>query len=133
VAGQDLVGSWDDHELYQGSMEANDLRFNADGTGWARWQNALASSTRFFHWVLLAEGRLAIHTDRLVQDPAPGRTLTPEDLGQPDLIDYTIEPGHNVFSQPRDILRLSRKLALGDRFARVPGELLVPPAGSDPA
>ena len=113
-------------------MEANDLRFNADGTGWARWQNALASNTRFFHWVLAAEGRLAIHTDRFVQDLPPD-TLTPRTSASPDLIDYTIEPGHNVLSQPRDILRLSQKLARGDRFARVPDELLVPPAGSGPA
>ena len=32
-----LVGYWSDQDLYQGAMEAADIAFRADGTGWTYW------------------------------------------------------------------------------------------------
>jgi hypothetical protein len=35
-----LVGYWSDKNLYQGAMEAADIAFRPDGTGWAYWSRA---------------------------------------------------------------------------------------------
>jgi hypothetical protein len=32
-----LVGYWSDEDLYQGAMEAADIAFRPDGTGWTYW------------------------------------------------------------------------------------------------
>lgn len=32
-----LAGYWSDEDLYQGAMEAADIAFRLDGTGWAYW------------------------------------------------------------------------------------------------
>jgi hypothetical protein len=32
-----LVGYWSDEALYQGAMEAADIAFRPDGTGWTYW------------------------------------------------------------------------------------------------
>ena len=34
VLDERLVGYWPDEDLYQGSMEAADIAFRGDGTGW---------------------------------------------------------------------------------------------------
>ena len=34
VLDERLVGYWQDEDLYQGSMEAADIAFRGDGTGW---------------------------------------------------------------------------------------------------
>jgi hypothetical protein len=37
VLDERLVGYWSDEDLYQGAMEAADIAFRADGTGWTYW------------------------------------------------------------------------------------------------
>ena len=35
-----LVGYWSDKDMYMAGMEAADIAFRADGTGWTYWSNA---------------------------------------------------------------------------------------------
>jgi len=37
VLDERLVGLWSDEDLYQGDMEAADIAFRSDGTGWTYW------------------------------------------------------------------------------------------------
>jgi hypothetical protein len=64
VLDERLVGYWSDQDLYQGAMEAAEIAFRPDGTGWTYWSRAGgAFSVYRFTWHT-TEGRqlsLALH------------------------------------------------------------------------
>lgn len=57
-----IHGLWSTLPLYLGAMEANDVAFLADGTGWFGWSNALVDcEARRFTWQVVAPGDLRVH------------------------------------------------------------------------
>ena len=60
-----LVGYWSDEPLYQGAMEAADIAFRADGTGWTYWSRSGGTFfVRRFTWHTTAGRQLTLDLHR---------------------------------------------------------------------
>jgi hypothetical protein len=126
-----LPGYWSDRYLYQGSMEAADLAFGADGTGWQYWSNfGGAFELLLFRWRLGPESVLGLHLFEYAggdwaRDRAQGRRTYQlrERHGGDDRIDvaYEIKAGRDVNGRPVTLLEFERDVRsglMGGRFAR---------------
>ncbi|HCU91858.1 MAG TPA: hypothetical protein DHU96_03625 [Actinobacteria bacterium] len=92
VLDERLVGYWSDQDLYRGAMEAADIAFRPDGTGWTYWSRDAGTFFAYrFTWHTTEGHRLAL-------------ALHHELSGTWDLKDHTTPPRH----QPR-------RLRPGDR------------------
>lgn len=78
VPGPSVIGLWSTAPLYLGVMEADDVAFLADGTGWFTWSNALvAAEANRFTWHLEEPGVLRVrfleYIHRMSGQPAKTR------------------------------------------------------------
>jgi hypothetical protein len=123
-----LTGYWSDDDLYQGAMEAADIAFRADGTGWTYWsRDGGGFEVLRFDWQTTADRQLAIDLHKLLSGTwhLTGRRVhhhvrdqTPQD--EQIVLTYQVTEGHNVFRQPARLLLLNRPIVvatIGDRFA----------------
>jgi hypothetical protein len=123
-----LVGYWSDGPLYQGAMEAADIAFRADGTGWTYWsRDAGTFFVQRFSWHSAAGGHLTLdlHEELSGTWEVAGHT-TQHHVGSRGACDqqivlvYEITAGQNVFRKPATLLKLDQPIRLGtigDRFA----------------
>jgi hypothetical protein len=123
-----LVGYWSDEPLYQGAMEAADIAFRADGTGWTYWSRsggtffvrrftwhttAGRQLTLDLHWELSGTWDLQGHTAtyRVTRQAACGRRI---------VLAYQIHAGQDILGRPATLLEVHQPISLGtigDRFA----------------
>jgi len=125
-----LVGYWSDEPLYQGAMEAGDIAFRPDGTGWTYWSRAGGSFFVYrFRWHTTGGRRLALDlyqwlsgtwepagdtTQHLVGDQAT--------CGEQLVLAYKIAAGRDILNRPATLLELDQRVSvgtIGDRFARI--------------
>lgn len=123
-----LVGYWSDEALYQGAMEAADIAFRPDGTGWTYWSRdggtfdvyrfrwhttAGHHLTLDLHQYLFGTRDLAGHTTRhhVRSQASPGKQL---------VLTYQITTGQDSLKRSATLLELDQPISLGtvgDRFA----------------
>ena len=61
VLDERLVGYWSDQDLYRGAMEAADIAFRPDGTGWTYWSRDAGTFFAYrFTWHTTEGHRLAL-------------------------------------------------------------------------
>ncbi len=155
-SGQDarLPGYWSDQDLYMGSMEAVDIAFVADGTGWRYWSNfGGAFNLLLFRWRLRPESVLRLHLFEYADgdwhlDRAQGLTthqVTERGAWDERLdVAYDIKSGRDILGRPATLLEFegvdARSGLMGDRFGRQrdlapdernPADGLDPVPGSD--
>ena len=128
VLDERLVGYWSDEDLYQGSMEAADIAFRADGTGWTYWSRDGGTFFVYrFTWHTI-EGRrltLALHhqlsgTWDLQDHTTRHRVTSQAASGKQIALAYQIIEGQNALRKPATLLRLDQQISvgtIGDRFA----------------
>jgi hypothetical protein len=122
------VGRWSDENLYIGSMEAADIIFRSDGTGWTYWSRDGGSFyVRRFNWQITPEGRLDLRFGRQLS----GRwTLHGSEIHHQvesqrtdDItlsVSYAITTGQDVLGNAATLLEFDQRLFLGtigQRFA----------------
>jgi hypothetical protein len=128
VLDERLVGYWSDEDLYQGDMEAADIAFRSDGTGWTYWSrdggsfyvlrfgwhtDASRDLTLDLHENLSGAWDLRDHTT--VHRVA---SRTPHD--KQIVLAYEITEAQNILRKPATLLQLDRQISMGtigDRFA----------------
>jgi hypothetical protein len=122
------VGYWSDKNLYLGAMEAADIAFRPDGTGWAYWSGAGGGFLVLrFSWdtpegwqlilglreELSGRWRVERHTIRhLVTSQAACDTRI--------VLTYKIRAGQDVLGRPATLLEADQPVSrgtIGDRFA----------------
>jgi hypothetical protein len=122
-----LLGKWSDKNLYLGSMEAAEIAFSAEGTGWIRSSNAGGGFelTRF-RWRDASGRNLTLDlyenesgTWRMVDGRPPHRAK--EQLEDERIaVAYQITAGQDVVGNPATILEFDQPLIRGvvdNRFA----------------
>ena len=123
-----LIGYWSDEPLYQGAMEAADIAFRSDGTGWTYWSRgggtfyvdrfswhtaAGRHLTLDLHEELYGTWHLADHTTR-------HRVRRQAARHKQIVLRYQITEGRNALREPATVLELDQPITLGtigDRFA----------------
>jgi hypothetical protein len=61
VLDESLIGYWSDERLYQGAMEAADIAFRSDGTGWTYWSRDGGGFHVYrFSWHVTADRQLTL-------------------------------------------------------------------------
>jgi hypothetical protein len=123
-----LVGYWSDKHLYMGSMEAADIAFRADGTGWTYWSNAAGGfEVLRFMWRQTSRSALTLR----VREYAGGtwsldRGTVIHQLREQRADDkqialsYEITAGQNAVGDPAMVLQFDKDVirgVVGDRFA----------------
>jgi hypothetical protein len=123
-----LVGYWSDDELYQGAMEAADIAFRADGTGWTYWSRIGGTFYVYrFRWHTAA-GRhltLGLHEElsgtwHLAGSRIRHRTDSQTARDRQVVLAYRITAGQNVLRKPATLLDLDQPISsgtIGSRFA----------------
>ena len=122
-----LVGYWSDQDLYQGAMEAADIAFRADGTGWTYWSRDGGSFYVLrFSWHT-AHGQLTLHLREhlfgMVVPEGSGfrhRVDSQDAWDQQLVLAYEVAAGQNLFRKPAMLLELDQPISLGTidtRFA----------------
>jgi hypothetical protein len=128
VLDERLVGYWSDEDLYQGDMEAADIVFRHDGTGWTYWSKFGGPFVVYrFTWHTAADGRLTLvlhqqlaGTWNLQGDTFRHRVTSRAASDRTVLLIYAIRPGQDVFGRPATLLNVDHPISLGtigDRFA----------------
>jgi hypothetical protein len=123
-----LAGYWSDENLYQGAMEAADIAFRGDGTGWTYWsRDGGAYAVMRFGWRTTAGLQLIIDVNELLWGrwDLIGQTVHHDIRGQMKedeqiVVTYEVTTGHDVFREPATLLILNRPIeiaTIGDRFA----------------
>jgi hypothetical protein len=123
-----LVGYWSDEDLYQGAMEAADIAFRPDGTGWTYWSRD--GGTFFilrFRWHTTNDQHLTLGlheklsgTWDLESSSTRHHVTSQSARGEQIAVTYKTTPGHNVFGKPATLLELDKEVSpgtIGDRFA----------------
>lgn len=121
MADERLVGYWSDKDLYLGGMEATDIAFRADGTGWTNWSNAAgAFEIVRFRWQAASDAALVLHLREPVSGTwnLDGGTVTHqqrdrEPLNEQLSLSYEIAEGQNAVSNPATVLRFDRHVIDG--------------------
>ena len=124
-----LVGYWSDQYLYQGAMEAADVAFRADGTGWTYWsRDGGTFYVLRFRWHT-ADRQLTLHMHRrlsgMVVREGSGFRHRVDHQGARDqmlVLAYEVTAGQNLFKKPAMLLELDQPISLGTigaRFARL--------------
>ncbi len=121
-----LVGYWSDEPLYLGAMEATDIAFRADGTGWTYWSNAGGFEIVRFGWQATGPS-LVLHMREYVGGSwhLDGGTVIHQQREQSARdeqvpVGYEITAGRNVFGDPATVLQFDRHVLRGvssNRFA----------------
>lgn len=123
-----LTGYWSDEDLYQGAMEAADIAFRADGTGWTYWsRDGGGFEVLRFDWQTAAGLRLTIDLHELLSGTwdLSGQVLhhrvrAKTRYDEHIVITYRVTEVQDVFRRPATLLILNRPIAagtIGDRFA----------------
>jgi hypothetical protein len=123
-----LIGYWSDEPLYQGSMEAADIAFRSDGTGWTYWSSF--GGTFYmdrFSWHTDQDGHLTLDLNENLygtwhlEDHTTRHRVRNRDAYHKHLVlTYQITAGHNALRMPATVLQLDQPIILGtigDRFA----------------
>jgi hypothetical protein len=123
-----LVGYWSDEDLCQGAMEAADIAFRPDGTGWTYWSRD--GGTFFilrFRWHTTNDQHLTLGlheklsgTWDLESSSTRHHVTSQSARGEQIAVTYKTTPGHNVFGKPATLLELDKEVSpgtIGDRFA----------------
>lgn len=122
-----LLGYWSDQDLYQGAMEAADIAFGADGTGWTYWsRDGGTFYVLRFRWHT-AHRQLTLHMHMrlsgMVGREGSGfrhRVDYQAARHQILVLTYEVAAGQNLFSKPATLLALGRPISpgtIGARFA----------------
>lgn len=123
-----LAGYWSDEDLYQGAMEAADVAFRRDGTGWAYWSRAGGPFFVLrFGWNTCGRERLTLRlreqlsgTWRLEGSSTRHDVTSHSARDEQIVVTYQIMPGNTLSGEPATLLELGKRLRLstiGDRFA----------------
>jgi hypothetical protein len=123
-----LTGYWSDDDVYQGAMEAADIAFRGDGTGWTYWsRDGGAFEVLRFGWQTTAGLQLTIDLHELLWGTWDLSGLAVHhrirDCTRRDeqvVLTYEVTTGHTVFRESATLLVLSRPIVIGtigDRFA----------------
>lgn len=122
-----LAGCWSDEDLYQGAMEAADIAFRPDGTGWAYWSRD--GGTFFmlrFSWHTNGQRlTLSLHEELSgtwdLEGSSTRHHITSQSARDGQIaVTYQTIPGHNVFGKPATVLELDKEVSpgtIGDKFA----------------
>lgn len=124
-----LAGYWSDEELYLGAMEAADIAFRPDGTGWTYWsRDGGAFYILRFRWQTTGGQQLTLglHQELSGTWDLAGRATRHHVTSQAGCarqiaVGYQIAAGQNAFRKPATLLRLDQPIrvgTIGDRFAR---------------
>src|SRR5690348_16399105 len=123
-----LAGYWSDDNLYQGAMEAADIAFRPDGTGWTYWsRDGGTFYVLRFNWHTTDDRRLTLDLHEklsgswdLLGHTAQHHAVSQASYDKQLALAYEIRAGQDVFKRPATLLELDRKISLGtigDRFA----------------
>jgi hypothetical protein len=118
VIDTSLVGYWSDDIMYSGAMEANDLTFRADGSGFTYWARiGDVFEVDRFDWHVTAEGNLRIHLTRMltgtwtVQDNSIHHRVQIEDgIDNVHETSYAVAAGRDVFGNDVTTLTLHQPI-----------------------
>jgi hypothetical protein len=122
-----LAGYWSDSNLYQGAMEAADVAFHPDKSGWVYWSNAGGFFILRFGWHA-EEGRLLTLDIReklsgtwYLEGRAPRYHVVSQDAcDTTTVLTYEIRRGQDVLGRPVTLLETGQPVSLGaagSRFA----------------
>jgi len=123
-----LVGYWSDEALYQGAMEAADIAFRPDGTGWTYWSRfGGAFFVLRFSWHTTDGRSLTLDLDQelsgtwdLHRHTIRHHVDSQATCGKQLVLAYTITAGQDTLKRPATLLELDQRISLGtigDRFA----------------
>jgi hypothetical protein len=123
-----LVGCWSDEALYQGAMEAADIAFRPDGTGWTYWSRDGGTFYVYrFRWHTTAEHHLTLdlHQHLFGTWDLAGHTTSHRvrSQGPSDkqlVFAYQITAGQDSLKRSATLLQLDQPISVGtvgDRFA----------------
>jgi len=123
-----LVGYWSDEPLYQGAMEAADIAFRTDGTGWTYWSRDGGTFFVYrFSWHTTAGRQLTLDLRQELSGTwdLAGRTTRHRVTSQATcdkqiVLAYEIRAGQDVLRRPATLLHVDQPISLGtigDRFA----------------
>lgn len=123
-----LAGYWSDEDLYQGAMEAADIAFRPDGTGWTYWSRDGGTFLVYrFTWHTTEDHRLTLTLHQqlsgtwdLAGHATRHRVTSQAASGQQIALTYQITRGQNALRKPATLLKLDQEISagtIGDRFA----------------
>jgi hypothetical protein len=128
VLDENLIGYWSDEPLYQGAMEAADIAFRLDGTGWTDWSRDGGAFHVFrFSWHTSVGHQLTLALDRELSGTWELRDHTTRyqvqsQTGRDEqiVLAYQIRTGEDALKTPAKLLQFDKPISLGtigDRFA----------------
>ncbi len=123
-----LVGYWSDQDLYQGAMEAADIAFCPDRTGWTYWSRVGgAFFVLRFSWRTAPGHELTLDlyeklsgTWDLDGHATRHHVESQTAYGQQLVLAYEIRAGQDAARRPATLLELDQPVSMGtigDRFA----------------
>jgi hypothetical protein len=123
-----LIGYWSDQPVYQGDMEAADLAFRSDATGWTYWSRDGGGFDVYrFSWHTSGQRQLTLAMEQELSGTwdLHGQTTQyhVESLSACDdqvVLGYQIRDTRDVFKLPARLLELDQPISpgtIGDRFA----------------
>lgn len=123
-----LVGYWSDRDLYQGAMEAADIAFRPDGTGWTYWsRDGGGFSVDRFSWHTTAGRHLILDlhehlsgTWELAGHATRYHVRRQSPSGTQLLLAYQVIAGQDSLKRPVTLLELDQRISvgtIGNRFA----------------
>jgi hypothetical protein len=123
-----LIGYWSDEPLYQGAMEAADIAFRPDGTGWTNWSRDGGTFHVYrFSWHTPASDQLTLALGQELSGTWDVQSHTTRYHVQSQTscsrqieLAYQIRPGQDALEEPTKLLQLDKPIRLGvigDRFA----------------
>lgn len=122
-----LIGYWSDEPLYQGAMEAGDIAFRSDATGWTYWsRDGGTFYVDRFRWH--ADGRhltLDLHEELYgtwhLQGHATRHDVRSQAASHKQVVvTYEIAAGQDALRKPATVLQFDQPISLGTigrRFA----------------
>lgn len=121
VIDSQLVGYWSDEVLYLGDMEANDVGFRTDGSGFTYWTRVGGVfEVGRFRWHIDSHGRLSVRFLRRLSgtwtvrgDDIRHRVDRESASRSTGATAYVVKTGRDVFGNPATLLVLSRPIGLG--------------------
>jgi hypothetical protein len=109
-------------------MEAADIAFRPDGTGWTYWSRDGGTFLVYrFTWHTTEDHRLTLTLHQqlsgtwdLADHATRHRVISQAASGQQIALTYQITRGHNALRKPATLLKLDQEISagtIGDRFA----------------
>jgi len=123
-----LVGYWSDEDLYLGAMEAADIAFCPDGSGWTYWsRDGGGFSVLRFRWHTTDDRQLALELheqmsgNRELEGRRTRHHVTSKAACDTNIVvAYEIRAGQDLFGTPATLLEADRPISrgtIGNRFA----------------